>query len=62
MLDYCTEIDATALTVSLLSHRRTIVWIDLLPGEHPAGLIGVHGGMSSSECRVPLIFAGTDRA
>lgn len=35
---------------------------DLLPGEHPAGLIGVHGGMSSSECRVPLIFAGADRA
>jgi len=30
--------DATALTVSLLSHRRTIVWIDLLPGEQAGQL------------------------
>jgi site-specific recombinase len=30
--------DATALTVNLLSHRRTIVWIDLLPGEQASQL------------------------
>ena len=30
--------DATALTVSLLSHRRTIAWIDLLPGEQASQL------------------------
>jgi len=35
---------------------------DLLPGEKRSALIGVHGGMSSAECRVPLIFAGADRA
>ncbi len=30
--------DATALAVSLLSHRRTIAWIDLLPGEQASQL------------------------
>jgi len=32
--------------------------VDLLPGEAASSLIGVHGGMSSAERRVPLIFAG----
>ena len=35
---------------------------DLLPGEKRSALVGVHGGMSSAECRVPLIFAGATRA
>jgi hypothetical protein len=35
---------------------------DLLPGEKRSALIGVHGGMSSAECRVPLIVAGADHA
>ncbi len=32
--------------------------VDHLPGEYLAPLIGVHGGMSSAERRVPMIFAG----
>ena len=35
--------------------------VDHLPGEYLAPLIGVHGGMTSAERRVPLILAGADR-
>ena len=37
-------------------------WLtDLLPGEKPPTLVGMHGGLSSAERRVPLILAGAAR-
>jgi hypothetical protein len=32
--------------------------IDVLPGERPPKLVGMHGGLSSAERRVPLVFGG----
>jgi Type I phosphodiesterase / nucleotide pyrophosphatase len=34
--------------------------VDRLPGERSTPLIGIHGGMTRAECRVPLILAGAE--
>ncbi|HET9023898.1 MAG TPA: hypothetical protein VFN64_04960 [Burkholderiaceae bacterium] len=47
--------DATALTVSLLSHPRTIVWIDLLPGEQASQLAQLFVDEGSEERLHPQI-------
>lgn len=44
----------------VLLPRSDAYLFDLLPGERRSALIGVHGGMSSAELRVPLILAGAE--
>jgi hypothetical protein len=47
------------LGTHVLLPRTGAYLVDLLPGERPFLLpIGMHGGLSSAECRVPLILAG----
>lgn len=42
----------------VLLPRSDAYLFDMLPGEQRAALIGVHGGVSDDELRVPLILAG----
>lgn len=44
----------------ILLPKTGAYFFDHLPGEYPKPLIGIHGGLSSAECRVPLILAGAD--
>lgn len=46
------------LGTHILLPKSSAYLVDHLPGEYLAPLIGVHGGMSSAERRVPLIVAG----
>lgn len=50
---------APRLGTHVLLPKSDAFLIDVLPGEKPPTLVGMHGGLSSAERRVPLAFGGT---
>lgn len=52
---------AARIGTHVLLPRTGAYCFDLLPGEYPKPLVGIHGGLSSAELRVPLILGGAVR-